>query len=369
MTNLTPSAQRWLHLALAQADKIVGHTADNPAVGCVIIDKDGLLAGVGHTSLNGRPHAEINALLMAGDRARGGTVFVTLEPCSHQGQTGPCSEALIRAGVKEVVIAAKDPDPRVDGQGIKSLRDKGIIVTYAPQPRAMIQMAGFLSKVSRNRPYVTVKMATSRNGFIAAKQGAQTWLTGPVSRQYVHDLRSRHQVMLTSFATIKADNPLLNVRKNNYPFPQPALAVIDSHAGLASDMACLTPSRDVILYHRNDVIPQSLPPHVQTVPISYDETGPYGETRLSLPAIMTDLSNRGFGSVMVEAGASLFAGLRSHDLIDRLIWLSAPHELPSGLLAWPGAEGVDFSEPNDYIKADEFFLGQDTARIFYPSSR
>ena len=135
--------KRWLSVALAQADKIVGHTAENPAVGCVIIDKDDCLVGLGHTSQNGRPHAEVNALSMAGKRAQGGTAYVTLEPCSHHGKTGPCALALAQAGIAQVVIAQTDPDPRVSGKGIAYLESQNITVRFSLSAVQDIKWQGF----------------------------------------------------------------------------------------------------------------------------------------------------------------------------------------------------------------------------------
>ncbi len=360
--------KRWLSVALAQADKIVGHTAENPAVGCVIIDKDDCLVGLGHTSQNGRPHAEVNALSMAGKRAQGGTAYVTLEPCSHHGKTGPCALALSQAGIAQVVIAQTDPDPRVSGKGIAYLESQNITVRVEPISRARRQMAGFLSRQEQGRPFVSVKMATSHDGYIAAKAGAQTWLTGSTSRAYVHDLRSRADVMMTTSGTIRADNPSLNVRIEGFSLPQPALAILDSEASLPIEAACLSAERQVILYHRAGAELKQWPNHLVPVCVGHDKDG------LNLVEVFHDLHQRGLGRLMVEAGAQLFSSLDKHKLIDELIWLKAPHRLDKGILAWqPKGQGkkdkLDFSAPDNYITSYEMPLGADYATILYPNQR
>jgi len=155
-----------MNVALTQADKIIGHTAENPAVGCAIISSRQKLVGVGHTSHKGRPHAERVALEMAGDAASGGTAYVTLEPCAHHGATSPCAEALIAANIARIVIGAHDPDRRVAGKGIALLKQAGLDVSVMEQRLASRQMAGFLSRQNKGRPFVFVKMATSFDGFI-----------------------------------------------------------------------------------------------------------------------------------------------------------------------------------------------------------
>lgn len=355
--------QRWLSVALAQADKITGHSAENPSVGCAIISADGRLIAVGHTSLGGRPHAEVNALAMAGDKARGGTAYVTLEPCAHHGKTGPCALALLEAGIRRVVIAAHDPDSRVAGKGITLLKQGGIEVSEMLNPRAQRQMAGFLHNLRYGRPYVSVKMATSLDGYIAADRSSQTWLTGPTSRLYTHDLRSRCDVMLTTSGTITADNPSLNVRIDGYGFAQPPLAILDSEARLSADAKCLTIDRPVILYHRAGAQIGGLPDHVEAVAINTTDKG------LDLVAVMADLQKRRYYHVMVEAGAQLFSSLHQAMLIDELIWLCAPHRLGAGVLAWDCDDTMDFSAPNAYITSYKTALGADQMSILHPIQR
>ena len=353
-----------MNVALMAASQMIGHTAENPPVGCAIIDKVGHLVGVGCTASGGRPHAETMALAQAGDKARGGQAFVTLEPCAHHGKTPPCALALIKAGVSAVHIAIGDPDPRVSGRGIAVLKEAGIEISLGVgAERAQAQMAGFLSRHSKKRPFVTLKMASSADGFIAQKEGEQTWLTGEVARRYVHDLRSRHDVILTASGTLKADNPQLNVRLSGWLKSQPDIALLCRDGALTPDAALLQTDRLVRLYHEQGTNLPSLPLSVIAKAMKADDMGIYIE------AVLSDLAEQGYGKVMVEAGAKLAQSLISAKLVDELIWLQAPHHLKTGIKAWKSADNLDFSAPESYIKLRDFTLGVDKVSIFHPRDR
>ena len=360
----TATHHRWMNVALMAASQIVGQTAENPPVGCVIIDKDGCLAGVGHTSFGGRPHAETMALTQAGKSAYGGQAFVTLEPCAHHGKTPPCASALIQAGISAVHVAISDPDSRVSGKGIAMLEEAGVKTSLGiGGEKAQHQMAGFLSRQNHKRPFVTLKMASTADGFIAQKAGAQTWLTGQVARRYVHDMRSRHDIILSASGTVKADNPQLNVRLSGWQGRQPDVALLWRDGALPSDAALLQTDRRIHLYHEEGARLPALPSSVTAKAIKIEESG------LSLEAVLCDLAEQGYGRVMVEAGAKLAKSLLSAHLIDELVWLKAPHFLETGLKAWKSADDVDFSAPEGYIKRKEFTLGADMVSIFHPQDR
>ena len=198
--------------ALALAARGLGRTWPNPAVGCVLV-KDGIVVGRGWTQPGGRPHAERMALAQAGDGARGATAYVTLEPCAHHGKTPPCAEALIAAGVARVVSALTDPDPRVSGRGHATLRAAGIAVTEGVmEAQARAQQAGFLKRVTRGLPFVTLKLASTLDGRIATASGESRWITGAEARRRVHLMRMTHDAVLTTSATALADDPDLTVR-------------------------------------------------------------------------------------------------------------------------------------------------------------
>lgn len=364
MSETALSHHRWMNVALMAASKIIGHTADNPPVGCAIISKDGELVGVGHTAAGGRPHAETMALEQAGDAARGGQAYVTLEPCAHHGQTPPCASALIKAGVSAVHIAIGDPDDRVCGKGVALLEDAGIHTSVGVgEEQATYQMAGFLSRQMRNRPFVRLKMASSADGFIAKEAGKQTWLTGAISRRYVHDMRSRHDVILTGAGTLKADNPQLNVRLQGWQNSQPDLAILSRKASFPQDCQALQQDRLVRLYHQEAAQLGVLPVSIIAKPVASDKIG------LSLEAVLRDLAINGYGQLMVEAGAKIAQSLIEADLVDELVWIQAPHKLETGIKAWKVADHLDFSAPDGYIKRKEFMLGADKVRIFRPDNR
>lgn len=208
------SAEDLRHMAhaLALSRRGLGRVWPNPSVGCVIV-QDGVVVGRGNTAPGGRPHAEPQALAMAGAAARGATAYVTLEPCAHHGKTGPCAHALVAAGVARVVSALEDPDPRVSGGGHAILRAAGIDVTVgvlAAEARALQQ--GFLSRITLGRPMLTLKLALSVDGRIATASGESRWITGPQARARVHLMRASHDAVLVGGGTARADDPELTVR-------------------------------------------------------------------------------------------------------------------------------------------------------------
>lgn len=209
---MRPDDTRHMAHALVLARRGLGNVWPNPAVGCVIVN-NGRVVGRGWTQPGGRPHAEPVALAQAGALARGATAYVTLEPCSHHGRTPPCATALIGAGVARVVVALTDPDPRVSGRGLAMLRSAGVEVTEGVlHDQARHLQAGFLSRITRQRPFVTLKLATSFDGRIATASGDSQWITGPQARRQVHALRLGHDAVMVAGGTARADAPALNVR-------------------------------------------------------------------------------------------------------------------------------------------------------------
>ena len=212
MVNQSLTYEHFMSVALSLGRRGLGKTWPNPSVGCVIV-RDGIVVGRGLTGKGGRPHAETQALTQAGKRAKGSTVFVTLEPCSHQGQTGSCARALIEAGVNHVVVAIKDNDPRVNGSGLRMLRSAGIKVTTGVlSDEAKSDHNGFLLKNNESRPKVTLKLATSLDGRIAARTGDSQWITNERSREIVQLQRSHHDAIMIGAGTARNDNPRLTVR-------------------------------------------------------------------------------------------------------------------------------------------------------------
>jgi diaminohydroxyphosphoribosylaminopyrimidine deaminase/5-amino-6-(5-phosphoribosylamino)uracil reductase len=220
--------------ALGLARRGLGRVAPNPAVGCVLVradlgsSKSGRIVGAGWTQPGGRPHAETEAIAQAGKLAKGAHAFVTLEPCNHQGQTGPCTEALIDAGVSAVTIATEDPDPRVSGSGVQRLKDAGIDVRCGLlEAEARLLNAGFFSRVTQNRPWVTMKTATTMDGAIASRNGKSQWITGPEARMRGHLYRAENDAILTGIGTVREDDPELTCRLPGMADRSPVRVVVD----------------------------------------------------------------------------------------------------------------------------------------------
>ena len=293
-----------------------GRVLPNPSVGCVIV-KDGRLVGQGRTANGGRPHAETQALAEAGMLAKGATVYVTLEPCSHHGKTPPCADALIQADVGHVIIAAGDPDDRVAGQGKARLVDAGIRVsTGLMEDAATDMLAGYFLTRKRNRPLVTVKLATSLDGRIGLADGTSQWITGALIRRYVHEMRSRHDAVMTSTGTLKADNPMLTSRLDGIAH-QPLRVLVSGHAVLeAHHNLATTLDQGPVLCLCPEQVMSDIPTGVEAKAVPTNSAG-----KPDLHAVLATLAGRGVTSVMVEAGGQFVAALMAEQLIDRLIWM------------------------------------------------
>lgn len=243
---MTTDDPRWMDYALRLGRRALGTTAENPNVGCVIV-KNGQVQGVGWTQPGGRPHAETEALAMAGEAARGATAYVTLEPCAHHGRTGPCAKALVRAGVVRVVSALEDPDPRVSGAGHAILRAAGgTVETGMGAAEARRDLAGFLTRIIRKRPYVILKLAVSADGKIAARTGEKTAITGPEANARVHLLRAQCDAVLVGMGTVPIDDPLLTCRLPGLEARSPQPFVF-GHGGLSPSLKLST--RGAIVVH------------------------------------------------------------------------------------------------------------------------
>ncbi len=302
--------------ALRLGARGLGRTWPNPAVGCVLV-RDGRVLGRGWTQIGGRPHAETMALLQAG-QAVGATAYVTLEPCAHHGHTPPCAEALIAARVARVVTALTDPDARVSGKGHAMLRAAGISVTEGVlAAQARVANAGFLKRVTRGLPFVTLKLAATLDGRTATAAGESRWITGPEARRAVHLLRMTHDAVLVGSGTARADDPDLTVRDMGAAH-QPLRIVLDSrlthdpHSRLGHT-ARLTP---VWLLHGPDA-----PAAACT---AWEETGATlialpGDGHLDLTAALQALATRGLTRILCEAGGQLAAALIRAGLVDEVV--------------------------------------------------
>ena len=306
---------RFMAHALALAARGLGRVWPNPAVGCVI-ERDGTILGRGRTADGGRPHAETEALAQAGD-ARGATAHVTLEPCAHHGATPPCADALVAAGVARVVVALRDPDPRVDGGGIARLRAAGIeVVEGVMEAEARALQAGFLSRVTTGRPMLTLKLATTLDGRIATASGESRWITGPAARAHVHAQRACHDAVMVGAGTMRADDPQLTVRGMGN-VPQPVRIVVSRRLAVPLDSAMTRGDAPVWMTHA-DTAPQAQRDALEAKGVTLIECprGPGGD--LDLGAALTELGTRGLTRIYCEGGGTLAASLLSQGLVDRL---------------------------------------------------
>ena len=320
--------------ALALAERALGTVAPNPAVGCVIVSREGHVAGRGGTGRGGRPHAETIALEQAGEAARGATAYVTLEPCAHSGQTPPCANALAEAGVARVVAAVEDPDPRVHGKGFEMLREAGLeVVTGICAKQAAELNAGFFMRVREGRPLVTLKIAQSLDGKTATATGESKWITGEAARTYGHLLRARFDAILIGIGTALADDPQLTCRLPGLENRSPLRVVLDTRLQLNewSKLAQSAGETPTLVFTTSDGGGPLAACGVEVVKIAPDARG-----RPDLAAVLTDLGRRGITRLLVEGGATVHAALLDRGLADRLEIFRSPLVLGAA-----GHDGID----------------------------
>ena len=336
-TNQGPSPaddRRWMRVAIAEARRAEGRTAPNPPVGCAIVADGGRLVGTGHTAAGGRPHAEIEALAMAGQAAHGATAYVTLEPCAHHGRTGPCADALVEAGITRVVVALRDPDERVNGRGIDRLADNDIALRIGVEAEAARRvMAGFLSRTTRSRPFVTLKTATSLDGMIALADGAKRWITGPRMRDYVHLQRSRSDGLLSAVGTVLADDPEFTCRVAGLGADSPHRFILDGSLRTPVTARLFNAEGDVGLtfFCREDADFRVVSA-LQAAGAEVRQVATGTDGKLLLAAVMQAIADAGIGSLMIEAGGKLAASLLREGMVDRILWTSSQHLI--------GADGI-----------------------------
>ncbi|NNE82617.1 MAG: bifunctional diaminohydroxyphosphoribosylaminopyrimidine deaminase/5-amino-6-(5-phosphoribosylamino)uracil reductase RibD [Alphaproteobacteria bacterium] len=330
MTNDT----HYMQIALRLARRGLGRSWPNPAVGCVIVQNAGgapRILGRGWTQPGGRPHAETVALSQARERygaaeLTGATAYVSLEPCNHVGETPPCSEALIEAGIGRVVVGCADPDPRVSGTGIERLRAAGIDVTENMlQADAAELNAGFIQRVKSGRPLVTLKTAMTADGRIATRSGASQWITGSAARERVHLMRTQHDAILVGIDTVIHDDPQLTCRLPGLGDRSPVRIVFDSNLRISMAARLVKSAREVPTWivTRDDRDEESASnlqqAGVEVVRVAADEAD-----HVDAGLALAELGNRGITRVMVEGGAILNGALLRAGLVDRIACFRAP---------------------------------------------
>lgn len=320
--------------ALALATECRWLPPPNPSVGCVLLGPQGQWLGQGHTQRAGGPHAEVMALRDAATRGHavaGATAHVTLEPCSHQGRTGPCCDALIAAGIKKVVASIADPNPRVSGQGFERLRAAGVEVQVGPGAAESRELnIGFFSRMIRHTPWVRLKIAASLDGQTALDNGASQWITSEAARTDGHAWRARACAVLTGIGTVLEDNPRLDVRLVETP-RQPHLVVVDSRLETPPDANLFMAGRTVYIYAAvpNDAKKAALEARGAIV-IHLPGQTPRTAAKVDLAAMLRDLARREVNELHVEAGFKLNGSLIREGLVDELVVYLAPKLIGQG---------------------------------------
>ena len=307
-----------MKMALSLARRGLGVTWPNPAVGCILVN-NGQIVGRGWTQPSGRPHAETVALAQAGNAAKGATAYVTLEPCAHHGQTPPCSEALIKAGVARIVGAMKDSDARVSGRGFEQLRNAGIAVETGLCAQEAAQLnAGFFLKTQFGRPLLTLKLALTLDGRIATRTGDSQWITGPNARRAVHMMRARYDAVLVGAGTVRADDPSLTVRGLGISH-QPVRIVVSQGLNIPTENTLAKTAQEIPVWLC----------HGPNAPLERQKDwGSLGaqliacessESGLDPLSLLNNLGSKGLTRVFCEGGGTLAASLLNADLVDRLV--------------------------------------------------
>ncbi|PUA29292.1 MAG: riboflavin biosynthesis protein RibD [Cellvibrio sp. 79] len=331
---LTPQDFEFMARAFRLAERGLYTTMPNPRVGCVLV-KDGEIIGEGWHVRTGEPHAEVNALIAAGNNVRGATVYVSLEPCSHHGRTGPCSQALVDAGVSRVVFAMEDPNPLVSGRGIEIMRAGGIRVDgplLEDDARAL--NPGFIKRMERKLPFVRCKLAMSLDGRTAMESGESKWITGPKARADVQRLRARSCAIISGVDSVLQDNSSLTVRTEELDLPnaqdaaakQPLRVVLDSRLRMARNALMFRQHTPILLVHNGTATEEQLagwPDFVELLAL------PAKDGRIDLQALLRELAQRHCNEVLVEAGATLAGSFLRRGLLDEIIVYMAPKLLGS----------------------------------------
>jgi len=359
---VTPQTDvRFMTLALSLGRRGIGRVWPNPAVGCVIV-RDGGIVGRGWTADGGRPHAETRALAQAGSAAKGATVYVTLEPCAHHGQTPACAQALIDAGVARVVVATGDPDRRVAGRGIGMLRNAGISVDLGLcDTEARRDHAGFLSRVTNNRPFVTLKMAGTLDGRIATASGESQWITGPDARRDVHMMRARHDAVMIGAGTVRADDPSLTVRGLGIT-RQPVRVVISQALNIPAQCQLAQTASEVPVW------------------LCHGKGADVGAWTalgaVSLPcattagqvdplAVLARLADQGITRVFCEGGAGLAASLLHAGAVDALVIYTAGAAIGAEGMPMLAAMGIErLQDAPRFVQASIRSVGSDIRHIW-----
>ena len=355
------SDHEFMARALRLARKGLFTTTPNPRVGCVVV-KDDIVVGEGWHARAGGAHAEIHALNAAGNLARGATAYVTLEPCSHHGRTPPCADALIGAGVARVVAAMRDPNPQVGGSGLEQLRAVGIDTADGLMEMEARELnIGFVSRMTRGRPWVRLKLAASLDGKTALNNGRSQWITGPEARRDGHVWRARACAILTGAGTVRDDDPRLTVRDVETE-RQPLRVVVDSHLETPPTAHIIEGGHALVVAASEDAA-RAAALHAAGAEVM---VLPNPQGKVDLPRLLQALAGRGVNELHVEAGHKLNGSLLREGLVDELLLYFAPTLLGSGREMFPLPELTDLAGRRDLKIVDLRCVGPDIRILARP---
>lgn len=356
----------YMRAALALARRGLGRTAENPSVGALVV-RDGVIVGQGWTQDGGRPHAERVALDEAGGLAKGATLYVTLEPCSHHGKTPPCADAIVAAGISRVVSALEDPDPRVAGQGHEILRNAGVAVTTGVCAGEALRVTlGHVLRVRENRPMVTLKLAETFDGYAAGDEhDPRLTITSAPANARTHVLRAQHDAIMVGIGTAKADDPLMTVRAPGLEGRKPVRVVLDARLALSPRSRLATSARETPVLLLSDANADSSRAKILReagVDIAAATVGDDG--RIDLGDALAALAQRGVTRVFSEGGPRIGAQLIAQGLADEVVIFTAPKPHGRGTPALSQEARAVLANPARYTLVEETKLGPDRMRRY-----
>ncbi|WNS76093.1 bifunctional diaminohydroxyphosphoribosylaminopyrimidine deaminase/5-amino-6-(5-phosphoribosylamino)uracil reductase RibD [Bacillus sp. DTU_2020_1000418_1_SI_GHA_SEK_038] len=355
----------YMQLALKNAQAMKGQTDPNPLVGAVIVN-DNRVVGIGAHLKAGEPHAEIHAIRMAGEQARGGTIYVTLEPCSHYGRTGPCAEAIVKAGIKNVVIATLDPNPVVSGNGVKILEDAGIeVVTGICEAESRKMNEVFNKYIVEKKPFITLKSGITLDGKIATHTSSSKWITSEDARHDVHQLRSENMGILVGVNTVIHDDPELTSRIPNGRHP--IRVILDSTLKIPLESKVITDKKAETWIFTGENYDKDKRKTLESLGISVFETT--GSKTVDLNNVVEILGEKLVSSVLIEGGGTINASFLETKLIDKVVLYIAP-KLVGGKHAPTFLEGTGIEMMSDAVELSDVTvtpIGKDFKFVGYPS--
>ncbi len=356
--------EKYIKKCIELAHQAEGLVAPNPLVGSIVLDENNKFAGEGFHQKYGEAHAEVNALNMAGDKAKNGTLYVSLEPCSHFGKTPPCADLIIKKGIKKLIVGMVDPNPKVSGEGIKKCQKAGIeVITGILESECKKLNEIFIKNIKYQKPFIAIKTACTLDGKIATKTGSSKWITSSKSREKVQSLRNKYDAILTGSGTILADNPSLNCRMANGR--NPIRIIIDSNLITPTSAKVYTndKTRVIIATSKNADKSklQKYPDHIEFLKCEFSDNN-----KINLNNLIKELYKKNITSILIEAGGILNGAFIKEKLVDKIYMFSAPKILGDNKAkSW--IEGFDIDQINDCLnlKLEEtIFLDPDILTIY-----